>query len=418
MPAGKSHKGVPAAAPASGGDRIGALPDEILHRVLSFLPAQQAVRTCVLSRRWLHLWKYATGLRVVGADGKEPAPFEEVREFVDSLLLLRGSSPLERFEVKVAGAAIDVRNLRLWVRYGMMCNVQVLRLKVYGNAPALLRFEYPPLASRHLTKLQLRGLAFNNDFLDFSRCPALQDLNITDCSFMHAERISSKSLKHLNIKRGRFDLSSRTPIHTPCLASLNLQVREGRTPILERMPLLVSADILIGNCDYCSRSHNGDCGDESCKGCIPNDTSSVLLHGISEVETLLLASGTKTFIFRRDLKCCPTFSRLKTLVLFERCIPALTCILEHSPVLEIFKLFALPLGFIVNVKMSGSFNPAKLPSTVSPHLKIVKVRCGTVDERVLEILEFLSKFNISMIFFGNTLTLSIFLTSGLRYFGN
>ncbi|XP_025828589.1 uncharacterized protein LOC112903542 [Panicum hallii] len=90
MPGGKSRKVAPAAAPASGGDRIGALPDEILHRVLSFLPAKQAVQTCVLARRWLDLWKSATGLRIVGADGKEPAPFEEVREFVDSLQLLRG----------------------------------------------------------------------------------------------------------------------------------------------------------------------------------------------------------------------------------------------------------------------------------------------------------------------------------------
>ena len=59
---------------------MGALPDETLHHVLSFLPAQQAVRTCVLVRRWLHLWKSATGLRIVGADGEAPVPFEEVRE--------------------------------------------------------------------------------------------------------------------------------------------------------------------------------------------------------------------------------------------------------------------------------------------------------------------------------------------------
>nr|CAB3489469.1 unnamed protein product [Digitaria exilis] len=163
MPEGKSHKASPAAAPLSGGDRSGALPDEILHRVLSFLPAQQAVRTCVLARHWLHLWKHATGLRVVGADGKEPALFEEIREFVDSLIILRGSSPIERFEVKVAGAAIDVRNLRLWVRHGMMCNVQVLRLKVHGGyASQMLPFKNPSLASSHLTKLELRGLMPRN----------------------------------------------------------------------------------------------------------------------------------------------------------------------------------------------------------------------------------------------------------------
>uniref|UniRef100_A0A0E0MDL8 F-box domain-containing protein n=1 Tax=Oryza punctata TaxID=4537 RepID=A0A0E0MDL8_ORYPU len=49
---------------STGGDRIGDLPDEVLHHVLSFLPAQEAVRTCLLAPRWLHLWKSATGLRI------------------------------------------------------------------------------------------------------------------------------------------------------------------------------------------------------------------------------------------------------------------------------------------------------------------------------------------------------------------
>ena len=63
-------------------------------------------------------------------------PFEEVREFVDSLLLLRGSSPLETFELKVAGAAVDVRRVRLWVSYAVQCKVQALRLSFHGNEHA------------------------------------------------------------------------------------------------------------------------------------------------------------------------------------------------------------------------------------------------------------------------------------------
>jgi hypothetical protein len=37
------------------GDRISGLPDELLHRIMSFLPARDAVRTCVLSPRWHRL---------------------------------------------------------------------------------------------------------------------------------------------------------------------------------------------------------------------------------------------------------------------------------------------------------------------------------------------------------------------------
>jgi hypothetical protein len=44
------------------------------------------------------------------------------------------------------------------------------------------------------------------------------------------------------------------------------------------------------------------------------------------------------FIFRKDLKRCPTFSMLKTLLLNEWCVAAdfgaLACFLQHTPVLE------------------------------------------------------------------------------------
>ena len=93
-----------------------------------------------------------------------------------------------------------------------------------------------------------------------------------------------------SIRRDQLGLvphSSRTRIHAPNLASLELSVTGGRIPILESMPLLVLVDVgIIGTCDCCSRSNNGDCGDENCIGCMLNDTSCVLLHGISQAKLL------------------------------------------------------------------------------------------------------------------------------------
>ncbi|CAD6253215.1 unnamed protein product [Miscanthus lutarioriparius] len=45
---------------SSGGgdlDRLSALPDCLLHVILSSLRARQVVQTCVLSTRWRHLWR-------------------------------------------------------------------------------------------------------------------------------------------------------------------------------------------------------------------------------------------------------------------------------------------------------------------------------------------------------------------------
>uniref|UniRef100_A0A0D3GWB4 F-box domain-containing protein n=1 Tax=Oryza barthii TaxID=65489 RepID=A0A0D3GWB4_9ORYZ len=37
-------------------NRFSDLPDELLHHVMSYLTAQQAVQTSVLSRRWQNVW--------------------------------------------------------------------------------------------------------------------------------------------------------------------------------------------------------------------------------------------------------------------------------------------------------------------------------------------------------------------------
>ncbi|KAM0900127.1 hypothetical protein ACQ4PT_020839 [Festuca glaucescens] len=82
----KSNK----ASRAGGADRISALPDAILQHVLSFLQAREAVRSCVLARRWRFLWKSIPVLRLTGR-----SPAREFREFMDYLLVLRDRSPLD-----------------------------------------------------------------------------------------------------------------------------------------------------------------------------------------------------------------------------------------------------------------------------------------------------------------------------------
>ncbi|XP_022741860.1 uncharacterized protein LOC111293378 [Durio zibethinus] len=40
-------------------DWISALPDAILHHILSFLPTELPIQTNILSKRWIHLWKFS-----------------------------------------------------------------------------------------------------------------------------------------------------------------------------------------------------------------------------------------------------------------------------------------------------------------------------------------------------------------------
>jgi hypothetical protein len=95
-----SRKKRKSAPPVTVSTTVHDLPDCLLQHMLSFLPAQAAVRTCVLARRWRHLWKSTTGLRIVGLDDEENAQVQDLRKFVEHLLMLRERTDLESVEMK------------------------------------------------------------------------------------------------------------------------------------------------------------------------------------------------------------------------------------------------------------------------------------------------------------------------------
>uniref|UniRef100_A0A0D9XQ97 F-box domain-containing protein n=1 Tax=Leersia perrieri TaxID=77586 RepID=A0A0D9XQ97_9ORYZ len=328
--------------PPSGGggdeDRLGDLPDGILHHILGFLPAPESVRTCVLARRWRHLWKSATGLRIANLDGGD-----KLHDFVYHLLLLRGRAPLDTCELKFGGLFdFDYRDrpVILWFRHAVLCEVQVLRLQVswYG---APLHLDGPPLASRHVVKLELIDVELAHSFLDFSSCPVLEHLEIARCDLSDAKNISSQSLKRLKIIKCDFSCNFRTRIRVPNLLSLCLQDCYYPTPLFEIMPLLVEAfirvDVLSGDL-ITLYSDSEKCPHDDCDLCRSN-TNCVFLQALLQAQNLVLITYDQEFVFKRDLMRCPTFSNLKTLLLID-CgyvafdLHGVTGILGHSPVLE------------------------------------------------------------------------------------
>ena len=122
-----------------GADRLGALPDEVLQHVLSFLPSRDAVRTCLLARRWRHQWKSVPALRITGVDSFKSA--REFNDFVNYLIAFRGRPPLhacefeacEEYEDYYEGSQDDdgerSRYTDLWIRYALSCQARLLRLR-------------------------------------------------------------------------------------------------------------------------------------------------------------------------------------------------------------------------------------------------------------------------------------------------
>ena len=130
------------------------------------------------------------------------------------------------------------------------------------------------------------------------------------------------------------------------------------------------------------------------------------------------------FVFGRDLKLCPTFSKLKNLLLDDHwCVApdfsALNCILKHSPVLEkltlqLFsevdiqlngyllswwsdfiqqwliwvKCFFLLQGPQHKIEMIAILTSMDRSVAVSEHLKAIEIKCEVVGEEVHKVLKF------------------------------
>ncbi|TVU26440.1 hypothetical protein EJB05_28987, partial [Eragrostis curvula] len=405
---GRKERNVQKQHEASG---IDALPDGVLEHILGLLPAEEAVRTCVLARRWRHRWKTAAALRIVSAGGEFLAPADKLREFMDHLLLARGGAPLELCELRLGGLNLVLEDEGVlsrvdhWFRHAVGCNAQVLRLRIRANGS--LELEDLPLVSKHLTRLELYGVDVHGSFLNFSTCPNLQYLEFEDCDLISESTslISFQSLKHLRIAfchlRLHMGFDSRVRISAPHLVSLVLEEFIGRTPIFESMPSLTEASVTIG--DFCadecelSNANYWDCSCESCDtyGKTPSGSNiSVLLEGLSKAKSLLLISSPAKHIFKRDMRWCPMFSNLKNLWLDDYwCVPddfnMLACILEHTPILEKLTLQLFSEGPEHKMELEGRVSLAERSAAISKYLNTVKVKCKMVDERIVKVLRFL-----------------------------
>ncbi|KAL6643640.1 hypothetical protein ACP70R_018406 [Stipagrostis hirtigluma subsp. patula] len=102
-----------AAAVSGGVDLISGLQDDLLLRILSFLPAASEVaRTSVLSTRWRHLWPSAFALRF--SVGRRPETYTEADGDDARRLVAAASAVLERR----AGGGPDVEDVELSFLYG------------------------------------------------------------------------------------------------------------------------------------------------------------------------------------------------------------------------------------------------------------------------------------------------------------
>ncbi|XBI49737.1 hypothetical protein VPH35_113260 [Triticum aestivum] len=351
----------------TGTDPFRVLSDDVLVHILSLLPGDEALQTCVLGTQRRDLLRRKTSLRFI---------FEN------------------------------------WVEYALKCWVEKLSICASDILYEPLLVNDSPLISHHLRTIEFGFLDLVGSSVDFSGCPVLEELTIERC-YVDAGKICSNSLKHLwLIWNCTFSEDNHIPITAPRLISLELGSFQCLTPSLEEMPLLEKASILLGNGCYNVCHSDRKCGGCSHKKCL-------LLNGLSNVVDLKLIATPKLPIFKRDLEWCPKFDKLKTLKLNDWFTAIdLVCIPEHSPNLE--KL-TLKIDFPENfVGGEGSRQSYVVHGQHSPLLLLCITMILRVRRDIFEITTFpnipliwLSSLNCRKVDNGVHKILDILRTSGI-----
>ena len=81
-------------------DWINTLPDALLHHILSFLPTKLSIQTSILSKRWLHLWKFCPIIDILITVPYKMIINESECIFIDNTLSHHQALKLPKFSIE------------------------------------------------------------------------------------------------------------------------------------------------------------------------------------------------------------------------------------------------------------------------------------------------------------------------------
>ncbi|KAF8772387.1 hypothetical protein HU200_005790 [Digitaria exilis] len=291
---------------------------------MSFLPARQAVQTCVLSRRWEDLW---CSMPCISIDQQEfdMAALGNMNDLENARLMFHKAPSLEMFRFHVT-RPYKFEVVSRWFRRGIMCCPAVVEISRSANTHC---YVLPHLGPRGccLRRLHLVAIYLDKTVMQHlsSACPVLEDLELDECFIDHPE-ISSTTLKHLMVKDYISYSGKVLMIAAPALVSLYLvsnavQWNWGGV-LLNDMPSLVNAKV------YFKQDGPSDPPQVPCK----------ILCSLINVRYLELSGLDTLRALNEDPDTFPTFSNLRTL-LFNGCdlsddFQMLVCFLNNTPSLE------------------------------------------------------------------------------------
>ncbi|KAJ1688804.1 hypothetical protein LUZ63_012959 [Rhynchospora breviuscula] len=328
-------------------DRISSLPDDVLTLILSFLRTRDAVRTCVLSKRWKNIWASPSVLNF-DFEYFKPDDVQKFDQFVIGVLKNRGPSDLDtliyrgRFICKPSMRWLP-KAVRLMPRV-IIFNITVvdkfrfpdsvfscaslenLELTYCSYGRSIIRPKSVALSSLKTLKLGFIRLEENLMQKLFLGCPALENLKLFECE-LYITEISSDVLKELTLD-DCWQYRLHVQISCPGLVSMFIRTSmvSIRTILLENTVSLENACISLYGCD------------QKVDGNVLNSKFLTGLSNTTKLELYFCHLPECKEQLVKDISNCGIFNNLKSLKIgawnMVNDFSLVACFLEHSPLLE------------------------------------------------------------------------------------
>ncbi|XP_009595863.3 F-box/LRR-repeat protein 25-like [Nicotiana tomentosiformis] len=170
-------------------DRINKLPESLLARIISLLPStKNAVRTCLVSKRWQYLWTSIDNLTLLC---DSPSEAEICVPFVDYAFAQRISSKIRKFYLDCWDMLSYSLHIDQWLTYVINSKVEHVVL----NSTFFKVYILPQ---------------------SFYTCSSLVTLGLRNCAFDKGVVISWKSLKTVKFMTVELDDEAIVKLLTGC----------------------------------------------------------------------------------------------------------------------------------------------------------------------------------------------------------
>ncbi|CAO2146746.1 unnamed protein product [Urochloa humidicola] len=233
-------------------DRLSALPDCLLHSIMSLMKAKQMVQTCVLSTRWRHLWRSVPCLNIDFDEFWASAgtatssshsdtnhidkAWEDFGDFAVNLMLHHSIAVLDSF--RLTAPVVAKKEAGRWIRRAMK----------YRIPDPVIQREGLSSSSWRLKKLHLCNVCLYDPFAKHvsSVCHSLEDLELDACRCQNTHSIASRSLKKLVLKN--CDLDKLSEITSPTLTTLIINGGwiQKSSPLVILAPVIAYLHLALG----------------------------------------------------------------------------------------------------------------------------------------------------------------------------